>query len=119
MEDTIEKRKYERIVKEFKDYKVYIEFNSALLEGRLGDISEKGMCILFPKKMQLLAGQEINAALIHRTTKNDLKIQGKIAWIKNKPEYKENPFLCGVEFDVEIELPDDIIAISYAAGFDI
>lgn len=118
MEDVREKRKYERIVKEFADYKVYMETNGSLLEGRLGDISEKGMCVLFSKKMQILPEQEMDAALIHTTTKNDLKTHGKVAWIKDKPENQKTPFLCGVEFDNEIELPDDIIAISYAVDYD-
>ena len=105
--------------RDFQDYAVQLRADDRLFIGGLGNISEKGMCVIVAgsarfDKEGLLADASIRSAQLDAP----LEVAGRLVWWAPTELSGEAHTLIGVEFEKPIELPASLFALGMSAVED-
>ncbi len=111
-------RSFPRVaVREFEDYSVQLLLEDCFYSGMLGNISEKGLCILIPGAVEIpeRSRRIERGNILSRYLEERIEFSGDIIWTAPAESHEERLTLAGVEFDAPLELPVQLTAISMAA----
>ncbi|WP_010570447.1 PilZ domain-containing protein [Leptospira broomii] len=97
--------------KDFNEYIVHVESGLITLEGKLGNISESGICILMPGE-DLPTTVAIEGSVIERKTGKRLEFLGDVVWCISKQIGTKEKFLYGIRFRFPMELTESLILIN-------
>ncbi|MEM7183220.1 MAG: PilZ domain-containing protein [Spirochaetota bacterium] len=116
-------RKSDRIVwKGLSHYRVYANFESiSLEEAQLGNISDKGMCIILENHPDISPGDFVNASVVnpyHTIKEIRFEVSGRVIWKSKDMTPSSSKLLVGIEFYSEVDLPDDIVAFCMSVESD-
>lgn len=103
-------RKVNRITpKEFEDYRILLELDELTLEGRMGNVSETGLCIIMNDNSLLdEIGNEISGIILSKDHKEKIPFDGKVLWYKVQKSNTEITHLSGIEFYKKIDLTNQL-----------
>lgn len=97
--------------RDFNEYIVHIESGLITLEGKLGNISESGICVLMPGD-DLSQTSAVEGSVIERKTGKRLEFLGDVIWRVNKQLGNKEKFLYGIRFRSPLELTESLILIN-------
>ncbi|TGJ99997.1 PilZ domain-containing protein [Leptospira langatensis] len=97
--------------RDFNEYIVQVDSGLITLEGKLGNISESGICVLMSGE-DLANSIVVEGSVIERKTGKRLEFLGDVVWkIPKKIESKQR-FLYGIRFRNPLELTESLILIN-------
>ncbi|MDZ4724711.1 MAG: PilZ domain-containing protein [Leptospira sp.] len=99
--------------REFRDFEIHLDLDGVTLIGKLGNISEEGLCFLGEDD---LLSDELQTLVIgtilwaNRTQR--MFFEGKIMWVQTAKIRGVEYHLAGIQFDVKLNLTDSMLARS-------
>ncbi|PJZ68945.1 pilus assembly protein PilZ [Leptospira perolatii] len=103
--------------KDFDDYIVHVESGLITLEGKLGNISESGICIM-------MAGEDlgltdmVEGSIVERKSGRRLEFVGDVVWHYPKIVQGRDRTIYGIHFRDSLELTDSLILINLSLHED-
>ncbi|TGK04756.1 PilZ domain-containing protein [Leptospira semungkisensis] len=97
--------------RDFDDYIVQVDSGLITLEGKLGNISESGICVLMSGE-DLTGSMAIEGSVIERKTGKRLEFLGDVVWKVPKNIETKKKFLYGIRFRNQLELTESLILIN-------
>ncbi|MGJ4788784.1 PilZ domain-containing protein [Leptospira koniambonensis] len=97
--------------RDFDEYIVQVDSGLITLEGKLGNISESGICILMSGE-DLPGSIPIEGSVIERRTGKRLEFLGDVVWKIPKQVDSKRKFLYGIRFRDPLELTESLILIN-------
>ncbi|TGN18871.1 PilZ domain-containing protein [Leptospira idonii] len=99
--------------REFRDFEVHLDLDGVTLSGKLGNISEEGLCYLGEDDLlsDELQNVVLGTILWARGTKR-IFFEGKIVWTQTAVIRGVKYFLAGIQFTEKLNLSDSLLARS-------
>lgn len=97
--------------KDFDEYIVQVDSGLITLEGKLGNISESGICVLMSGE-DLPTSLAVDGSVIERRTGKRLEFLGDVVWKVPKQVGNKEKFLYGIRFRTPLELTESLILIN-------
>lgn len=102
--------------KEFADYSVQVTLEDRYFTGKMGNISEEGMCVLIPGSVAVSdSGSAVKGTIQSRQLADTIGFNGSVAWASDAAVANRPHTLVGVKFDRSVELPVSLIALGMSA----
>ncbi|MCB1177130.1 MAG: PilZ domain-containing protein [Leptospiraceae bacterium] len=98
--------------KDLNHYKVNFSMDGIEYRGKLGNISENGMCAIMPTDFQAPQGSELQGYLLYEPLKEKIEVQGKVAWKTDYEHQNEIQQMFGMEFTGSVEFPEYLMALT-------
>ncbi len=97
--------------RDFDEYIVQVDSGLITLEGKLGNISESGICILMSGE-DLPSSVVVDGSVIERRTGKRLEFAGDVVWKVPKRMGEKEKILYGIRFRAPLELTESLILIN-------
>ncbi len=97
--------------REFRDFEVQLDLDGLTIIGKLGNISEEGLCFVGDDD---LLSDEIDSVILgtilSKQGSDRLFFEGKVMWVQKTKIRGEECYLAGLQFDQKIKLSDSMLA---------
>ncbi|WP_411823772.1 PilZ domain-containing protein [Leptospira sp. 'Mane'] len=99
--------------REFRDFEVQLDLDGITLTGKLGNISEEGLCYLGEDDM---LSDELNntvlGTILWSLGNKRMFFEGKVVWTQTAVIRGVEYFLAGIQFSEKLNLTDSMLARS-------
>ena len=109
----VEKRSLSRVFpREFRDFVVSFRLGDVQHEGRLGNISEEGMCVILSANAEVAPlGSVIAASIGGVRMREAIEVRGQAVWTETRTLEGRPGLFMGVQFADKTPLPDALLAL--------
>jgi hypothetical protein len=97
--------------REFRDFEVHLDLEGVTLIGKLGNISEEGLCFL--GEDDLLSdelGNTLLGSILWMSGAQRMFFEGKVMWIQPTKIRGTEYFVAGIQFNEKLSLSDSMLA---------
>jgi|JI8StandDraft_1071087.scaffolds.fasta_scaffold00679_8 hypothetical protein len=97
--------------REFRDFEVQLDLDGLTLIGKLGNISEEGLC--FVGEDDLLSDElnhDILGTILWAKGTQRMFFEGKVMWVQTTKIRGVECYLAGLQFSEKIKLTDSMLA---------
>jgi hypothetical protein len=97
--------------REFRDFEVQLDLDGLTIIGKLGNISEEGLC--FVGEDDLLSDELNNTVLgtiLWANGSQRMFFEGKVMWVQTTKIRGVECYLAGLQFNEKIKLTDSMLA---------
>lgn len=99
--------------KDFRDFTVQLHHEDAVTLGHLGNISDRGLCIVLPPGVDFpIEKTPVEGYVLSRRMGEPLEFSGKVAWKAHGTVQGSEYLLAGIQFHTAQDLPDTLMALS-------
>lgn len=112
-----DQRRAQRIInRSLTTLEVSLETSGQAFAGRLGNISEKGLCMLVAGSapIGILKNASVHGKVFGDTMQGAFQFNGQARWEDDTSIKGVHFRMLGIEFDQTVELPDSIVAMELA-----